>query len=427
VEFWTRKVLVAMGEDPESLRLGDAGHLDRAVELAMTALASRDLRAGGVSIASEILMRWRTPFPELISGLVGCVEDRDREWDHDALDVLAAVAAANPLPDFDSIVPILVDEVRGQYDRRAVAAALALARLRHPAAVAPVQTWLTGTLPFLTHPVNFGHVLAPLVDHADALMPGIRATLAATGGEEWLRPVLLALASWGPAAAPAVPELTPILNTRNARWACTALGSIGPAAVPAADLIDRFARGSQRPPRTAGGSLPVDSRGWHGSQVAAWAHWKITGESATAVAVLGAAITRAVGAGAAHCDLALLADLGTDATDYEEPVRALLGSAGRWTRVQAANALWRIAGRAELVVPVLLDTLGTLNAGHADAECRAAVRCLAEIGAEAAGAAIPALETVLGSDRRFASDAGPLAVVQDVELSLAIRSFLGTA
>lgn len=426
MEFWTRKVVVAMGHEPESLRLSDFEHVGRGVELAEEAFRSRDLRRGGVSIAGEILMRWRTPYPQLMAELAGCVEDRGW-WSADALDVLAAVAASDPLPEFASVVPLLVEAVGADDGRTAAAAALALARLRHPAAVELVQRWLVGRLPFVVHPVRFGHILAPMVEHAGALLPGVRATLVARGEDEVLRSVLIALASWGPVAAPAVPELMQILRTRNARWACAALGSIGPAAVSAAGLLGRFARGSDRPPRTAGGQEPVDPRGWHGSQVAGWAHWKVTDEPETAVTVLGAAVAKASIAGSGHCDLSLLADMGSHAARYAEPVRAHLASPGPWTRVQAALAWWRITGDPEPVVPVLMHALIPLKSGLADDTCRAAVRCLAEIGMTAATAAAPMMEMVVASDRRFSYDAGPLAVSQDVELCRGARAVLEAA
>jgi hypothetical protein len=266
-----------------------------------------------------------------------------------------------------------------------------------------------------------------MVEHADALLPGVRATLVSRREDEVLRSVLIALASWGPAAAPAVPELIQILRTRNARWACAALGRIGPAAAPAAGLLERFGRGSDRPPRTAGGPVPVDARGWHGSQVAGWAHWKITGDPEIAVTVLGAAALKSGDAGGGHCDLRLLADLGSHAARYSKPVRAQLAAPGPWTRVQAALAWWRITGDPEPAVPALVHALSPLNSGFADDTCRAAVRCLAEIGMTAATAVAPMMDMVVASDRRFSSDAGLLAVAQDVELCLAARSVLKAA
>lgn len=427
MEFWTRKALVAMGHEPGSLRLSSFEHVDRGVELAEAAFRSRDLRRGGVSIAGEILMRWRFPYPLLMAGLAGCVEDRGW-WTGDALDVLAAVAASDPLPEFAPIIPLLVETVGADESRVAVAAALALARLRHPAALEPVQRWLFGRLPFVVPPVRFGHVLAPMVEHAGALLPGVRATLVARREDEDLRSVLIALASWGAAAAPLVPELMQLLRTRNARWACAVLGSIGPAAVSAAGLLERFARGSDRPPRTAGGQEPVDARGWHGAQVAGWAHWKVTGEPEIALGVLGAAIAKAGDAGGGgHCDLRLLADLGPQAARYAEPVRAQLASPGPWTRGQAALAWWRITGDPEPAVPVLMHVLTPLKSGLADDACRAAVRCLAEIGMTAAQAAVPMMDMVIASGRRFSCDAGPLAVARDVELCRGARAVLKAA
>ncbi|MFC8489664.1 hypothetical protein ACFUJU_02460 [Streptomyces sp. NPDC057235] len=177
-------------------------------------------------------------------------------------------------------MPALIAAAGHSYDRGAGPVALALARLGRPQALAPVHRWLASShrLPFF-QVTSLGEVLRPLVSHADALLPGIRRLLVDSAGKEGLRPVLATLASWGPAASAAVPELVSTLATRNVRWACDALGGVGPAAAPAADTLDGFVRGAARPPRHDGGiPLPNGVRRWHGTQNAAWAHWRITGD-----------------------------------------------------------------------------------------------------------------------------------------------------
>jgi hypothetical protein len=90
----------------EPLRFDDFEHLDRWAESAATGLGRRDLRHGAIRIATELLMRWRTPFPQLLADLADCVADRQGSA-QEALRVWAALAAADPLPDFAQIVPLL--------------------------------------------------------------------------------------------------------------------------------------------------------------------------------------------------------------------------------------------------------------------------------------------------------------------------------
>ncbi|MEU8529591.1 hypothetical protein AB0C77_28980 [Streptomyces sp. NPDC048629] len=222
---------------------------------------------------------------------------------------------------------------------------------------------------------------------------------------EGLRPVLDALAAWGPAAGAAVPELAQALATRNVRWACDVLGSIGAAAAPAASTLDGFVRGLTQPPRHDGGApLPNGVRRWHGAQNAAWAHWRITGGSKLFLAFLEDAASQGLG----YADLGRLAELGPRASRCATAVRPLLESPGPWTRVQAAHAWWRITGDTDAAVPVLLEALEPLKSGDADEPCRAAVRYIARIGAPALAAA-PLLEATLSSDRCFPWDVYPAA------------------
>ncbi|MEV6380963.1 hypothetical protein AB0M31_16250 [Streptomyces sp. NPDC051773] len=208
-----------------------------------------------------------------------------------------------------------------------------------------------------------------------------------------------------PVASAAVPELVSALATRNARWACDALGGIGAAAAPAADILSSFVRGVRQPPRHDGGT-PVSNgeRRWHGAQNAAWAHWRITGDARVFLTFLEDAASR----GLVNADLGRLAELGPQATRHAAAVRPLLRSPGPWTRVQAAHAWWRITGDTDAAVPVLLAALEPLKWGDADESCRAALRYVARIGIPASTAA-PLLEATLSSDRCFPADVHPAA------------------
>ncbi|MFG3309053.1 hypothetical protein [Streptomyces wuyuanensis] len=402
-DFRARVLLVAAGVDPNELRLDVDEDVDRGVALAMSGFDSErsEFLEGAVSITSDILRRWRTPRPELVAGLVRCLETRHPHARGDAAMVPAQLVSADSLQDITPAVPALVVAADDSYDRVAGPAALALARLGHPGALEPVHRWLAASslIPFF-QVTSLGQVLRPMAGSADELLPGIRRMLVDSADGEGLRPVLTALAAWGRTASDAVPELVSTLATRNVRWACDVLGGIGPAAAPAARTLDGFVRGTSQPPRHDGGTpLPNGIRRWHGAQNAAWAHWRITGDPKVFLAFLEDAASRGLGS----ADLGRLAELGPRATHCAAAVRPLLESPGPWTRVQAAHAWWAITGDTDAAVPVLLEALEPLRSGDADEPCRAAVRYIARIGAPARAAA-PLLEATLSSDRCFPPD-----------------------
>ncbi|NNH72214.1 hypothetical protein HLB23_20525 [Nocardia uniformis] len=384
-----------------------------------------ELRAIGVALTSEIVMQWRTEQPELLAELALCVADPDYHSD-DAAGVLAAITGTAPAPDFTPVIPTLVEAL--DHESPFGSLTLALARLRHPTAVDSVRQWLTsGRIKPLPDPFDIEHVLSPLVDYAEELLPAIRASLATESYNSALHPLLRTLAAWGPTAAPALPELLPYLRNGDARWACEALGSIGPDAAPAAELIERYARGTERPPRHDTGLPPDSPHEWHGTQTAAWALWRITGESGVALSVFGDAIEAGIAV-----DFDRLAEFGSLACLLADDVRARLDSPGRWEQVHAARAWWRITGDAEPAVPVLLNALEPLTSGYADAECRAAVRLISEIGSPMR-AAMPLLEAVLSTDRRFGplpphrapqSQTELIAAERDTELCVAAQAAL---
>ncbi|MBD9726538.1 hypothetical protein PV755_22110 [Streptomyces caniscabiei] len=406
--FWARKLLVDAGVDPDDLRLDVPEHVDRGVALALAGFESprSELVEGAVFIASDILRRWRTPRPELVAGLVRCLELDHLYARSDAAMVLARLVSADSTQDITSAVPALIVAANDSNDRVAGPAALALARLDRPEALDAVHRWLaSSSRPPYFQVTSLGQVLQQLVGHADELLPGIRRMLVDSADSEGLRPVLAALSAWGPVASAAVPELVSALATRNARWACDALGGIGAAAAPAADILSSFVRGVRQPPRHDGSPLVSNGkRRWHGAQNAAWAHWRITGDACVFLTFLEDAASR----GLVNADLGRLAELGPQATRYAAAVRPLLRSPGPWTRIQAAHAWWRITGDTDAAVPVLLAALEPLKSGDADEPCRAALRYVAQIGTPASTAA-PLLEATLSSDRCFPADVHPAA------------------
>ncbi|MET9961437.1 hypothetical protein ABZ128_20675 [Streptomyces sp. NPDC006326] len=192
------------------------------------------------------------------------------------------------------------------------------------------------------------------------------------------------LAAWGPAAAPAVPDVVRYLETPYAYDALRVLGRIGPPAAVAADRLAAYATGRDE---LAGRLHP---------RMAAWAHWRVTGDPALALDVCGAAVASGTGS---H-GLPFLADLGPLAAAHAGTVRGLTESPGAWTRVAAAHAYWRITGDPEPAVPVLLAEVDPQWTGLPALPTREAVRRLGAIGAPAAAAA-PLLRRILASAERL--------------------------
>ncbi|MEU9160940.1 hypothetical protein AB0D29_11815 [Streptomyces sp. NPDC048424] len=247
------------------------------------------------------------------------------------------------------------------------------------------------------------------VEWAPSVMPALLVQLAGRRTERVLR----VLTGWGPAAAPAVPDLTGLLDTPHARAAAGALGRIGPAAVDAAGLLAALAKGDLRPRRFAG-SEDREPRRWHGVQTAAWAYWRVTGDPGLALAALDAAIR----GGLARPVLSHLAELGPLAAGYADALRPLLGSLGEWTRVGAAEAWWRLTGDADTAVATLLPELHPLAEHRAGPLLLRVVAALGAIGRPAAAAA-PLLAEVTASERRYGGD-----IVRDEELCRVVRTAL---
>ncbi|MCK8680196.1 hypothetical protein [Streptomyces lichenis] len=122
-------------------------------------------------------------------------------------------------------------------------------------------------------------VLAPLRTYAEALVPEVRAALAEGGGGGPLTGTFLrVLAAWGPAAAPALPEMVALLgDARYAREAVNALLAMGPAARSAEPAVRGCAHLGE----------PADHP-W-----VAWACWRLGGDREAALRSVGAEMASA--------------------------------------------------------------------------------------------------------------------------------------
>ncbi|MEO3975269.1 hypothetical protein [Streptomyces sp. CAU 1734] len=249
---------------------------------------------------------------------------------------------------------------------------------------------------------------------AHEVLPGAVARLREFRPDDLdLPPLLRALAAWGPAAAPALPGLSPKLSGPWAWEVVTVLGRIGPPAGGTARTLRAFALGTHRPPRHGGGT-PGPGVPWAGAPTAAWAHWRVTGDPEPALTVLGAAVRRGAG-GPLH----LLAELGPAARVHADAVREVLrrsrtapGSFGPRTRTHAAEAWWRLTGDPAEAVPALLDAVSPEGLRDPWVPSLRSVELLGEIGGPAAPA-LPALAALLASPWRHGGDVGSDEALRD--------------
>ncbi|MFF9345965.1 HEAT repeat domain-containing protein [Streptomyces sp. NPDC014734] len=194
---------------------------------------------------------------------------------------------------------------------------------------------------------------------ADEALPEVLRMLRGAHGSrgEWLRRAALrSLASFGPAAREAVPELRALLR--------------GPGTASATE--------------------------------AARTLWAVGGDDVAVLPVLAEGLW-AGNVHALRCAVNAVAELGTRAAETVPRLRTLLGHEDVWVRVDAADALREVSGRAGESVPVLL------SAWERNRQIRVRVaECLARTGAVGAGSdATRVLRTELASLRRHnAMDGG---------------------
>ncbi|GIJ43467.1 hypothetical protein Val02_03530 [Virgisporangium aliadipatigenens] len=260
-----------------------------------------------------------------------------------------------------------------------------LVRLGHPAAPALLAAVLdAGAQPRLAAgalgaivPVPFdGALLAAvrrrLADPAATRPMGIMERLQ--GGKN-LRDLVELVASWGPAAAAAVPELRLAWNVEP-----TAV----PAALAAVGAVD---------------ALPALRERARGGDVSCGhAVLRLTGDPADLLAAARAALDRPPRPDIGY-RLRLLADAGPAAAPLLPTVRSLVAASGddhdsRRLRVHAARLEWSLTGDAQPLVPVLRTVLRGL-----DHVASAAAELLAEFPPESTVDAAPLLRTMLAIRR----------------------------
>jgi HEAT repeat protein len=386
-----------------------AEHPEDGANFALAAFGAKDLqtRRAAPKAAARVLNRWRQPMRPLWDALTEALSHPDGLVSSAAAEtVWCGGEAIRPYATvlYEAAVASVASDAISRSSSVADHTIAALATLGD-GRVIPLLSERLARDNFYWHSIRLSEVLIPLRDHAALLVPAIRGVLRCAprrSGE-----CLLALAAWGPASAEAVPELLELLHTEHAAASCIALGRVGADARAAAEILEMLALGRRKPPRPTLRPAPV----WHGTQHAAWAHWRVTGNPGVALKVLGEAVRRGLG----HAMLPHLAQLGPLAAAYAPDVRRLLDLPGQWSRVEAAHAWWRITGDPGPAVPVLLEAAQPLWARRLSPEIRAAVRYLGEIGNDAR-AALPLLDSARTGDRRCFDPRGSRTIRDDEAL-----------
>ncbi|MFK4107505.1 hypothetical protein [Streptomyces sp. NPDC002176] len=329
---------------------------------------------------------------------------------------LLAVLGSRAAPYADELATLLDDPGEAEFLEGTVGdhARWALSRIGDERALpglverlhAPYEgAWSRGYVAGDPHLPEVDDVLTPLGAHAEALLPAVRKLLRDDGqGSPLTCRFLKVLRAWGPAAAPALPEVVALLDDPRYTWnAVDALVAMGPAAKSAEPAV----RGCAVP----GNHLRVT-----------WATWRLGGDRDAALRLIGEAILteEEPPPGAVR----LLGDFGTAAAPYADRVRHVLEHGDSWLRLDAAVALWSMTGEPEPTVSVLEEHLLPVAAGgDAYGTFLDALRALARIGT-VSPAARATLRTVRRSDRRLSAHWDYRAFLQHEEIRSAIDEVL---
>ena len=248
-------------------------------------------------------------------------------------------------------------------------------------------------------------VLKPLRAHAEVLLPGLRMLLR--DGCSLTGNFLAVLEVWGPGAAPALPEVMPLLD--DAGFSLTAVDvllAMGPAAAPAESAVRRC--------------TVLDFPGNH--HKVAWAACLLGGDRDAALRLIGEAVL--TGESPFYGPVGLLGDFGPAAARYAGQVRHIMEHGDDWMRLRAAVTLHSITGEAEPSESVLEEYLRPIAEGDDSyGYFREALHALARIGT-VSPAARETLRTVRESDRRLSNHRDYRTFLQDEEIRSAIDGVL---
>ncbi|WP_165950294.1 hypothetical protein [Actinomadura sp. GC306] len=337
------------------------------LRLARDALTVSDAekRLDAVHRAGEVMRTWRAGPAELLPPLAELLTDdegevvRETAWEIKQGGPDIALVA-------DRLLPLL-----DHHDDLAAGSALeALARAGDARCVPALAADLAD--PRLSFDPAAG--LSGMKEHAGALLGPVQEFLAdpkkGTGfAGNHLARVMAGLAAWGDRALPLLPDMISLLERRKAVPAVAqALAALGPAAADAVPVLRRHL-GRKHGPQV--------------SQNAAWAIWQITGDGEEPLRFLSGTLR----SGLDDEDAERLFALGAAA----EPALPLLDA----TTPEAAVVIQRVTGDTARTLPLLVDAVAATPTGML------AVRCLGEIGADAAPA-VPGIREIATSPRVLA-------------------------
>ncbi|MFJ3206255.1 hypothetical protein [Streptomyces sp. NPDC086989] len=378
------------------------------------------VRAGALRTAAEMLSRRRSAVPELLPAVARLLSDAEPDNRLFAARVLGMCGHAGR-PWAHALAAMVTDEGE-PYLPAQDHAVWALSRLGDARCVPPLVRRLSGKrLGFGyhgvhadgwgTHELSLTETAGGLGAHADVLLPPLRARLAAGPTLDERRALCQLLESWGAAATPAIPDLIGLLDTDAAVWALDALAAIGPAAAEAVPqkrlraLLDAPPEGQPFAPRCL-----------------TLAYGRLTGDRTPALELLLPQLGEPYGQ---DNPATLLGELGPAGAPYAARLRELLlVHKEGWLPLRVGEALWRITGQAEEVVPVLVRAIASFaERGGAYRAVIETVKLLVEIGADAAPAE-QALKAFLDTDERPVRHGTWRSVPEDDELCDAARAAL---
>ncbi|MGI5147375.1 HEAT repeat domain-containing protein [Plantactinospora sp. CA-294935] len=375
-----------------SRALGD--RVDDRIRLVSTLLdgSDRERRLDALPAAGQLVDGWRGDYRELV-GLIGRqLTDPHPSLPRAAARTLVHLGELNR-PAADALAEAVAGAAREEPHNSAAGlpawvmvwpshgptvggTLVALARLGDARALPPLRWALERDEP----PKDAGAALSGLGPAAVELLPLVRRQLRRLSPtdrdfQERRGGLARAVGSLGPAGVPALPELLPLATDG---WVIRQLGRLGPAARDAVPVLRPLLDAPQRGPALA----------------AAAALHRITGDPAPLLPVLGRFLD---GDQFDASDAAQeIAEIGPAAAEWLPRLRALLGRPDPhgWLHLRAAGAVWRVAGDAETVLPVLS------RVWERNVHARRAVATLwAEIGTPAA-AALPLLRAEQERARR---------------------------